>query len=107
MMRKLVLAALIGLTATSAFAQRPSTLGMSCSRAQSVVAKNGAIVLSTGRHTYDRFVSRRGYCSQGEWAYVGTAPTADSSSCVIGYVCKAQPPLFEDDDHFGGGLFRF
>lgn len=45
------------LSAAPSYAQRPSTLSMSCAEAQGVVASQGAIVLSTGRHTYDRFVA--------------------------------------------------
>lgn len=91
------------LAAAPAMAQRPSTLGMSCASAQRLVAQSGAIVLSTGRYTYDRFVSYPAYCAAGEYAYDGTAPTSDRQECVIGYVCKAAPPLWEDDDD---GFFR-
>jgi len=84
------------LAAGPALAQRPSTLGMSCSEAQNVVASRGAIVLSTGQYTYDRFVAAPGFCSLGEWARPATAPTADTRSCRLGYTCQAGEPPWDD-----------
>lgn len=95
-MPRIVLAVLLSLAATASYAQRPATQAMSCSQAQSLVAHRGAVVLSTGRHTYDRFVKSRYYCATGEWAYTGVAPTRDTGSCTLGYVCKSAPPLWHD-----------
>jgi hypothetical protein len=104
-MRPVLIAAVVLSSAvTAAEAQRPSTLSMSCQQAQSLVAKRGAVVLSTGAHTYDRFVSSGRYCQVAEYAYDGFAPTRDRESCLVGYVCKnVTPPWFEDDDDFFGG----
>lgn len=90
------------LAATAPLAARPSTLGMSCRQAQRLVAAEGAVVMSTGRHTYERFVAHPGYCMTAEWAHSATAPTTDSRSCPLGYICNTAPPLWFDDD---GGLF--
>lgn len=84
------------LAANPALAQRPSTLGMSCGQAQEIVFSQGAIVLSTGRHTYDRFVAAPGFCSLGEWARPAIAPTADAANCPLGYVCQSGDPPWED-----------
>ena len=89
------------LSAAPSYAQRPSTLSMSCAEAQGVVASQGAIVLSTGRHTYDRFVATPGFCLLGEWAEPRTAPTADARQCRLGYVCQSGSPPWE----FDGGVF--
>ncbi len=96
------LAVLVLLASTGAAVARPSTLNMNCRQAQSLVAQSGAIVMSTGPHTYDRFVAYPGYCMAAEYAYVGTAPTRDSGACQVGYVCRHAPPLFHD--HRGEGL---
>ena len=105
-MMRLLTATLLVLSMTAPLAARPSTLTMSCRQAQSLVANRGAVVLSTGRHTYDRFVAGPGYCATAEWAQSATAPTRDSPSCPLGYTCTTAPPLWEDDDHDGfGGLF--
>ena len=47
---------------------RPSTLSMTCQQAQNLVLRQGAIVMTTGRHTYARFVVDAGFCEVAEWA---------------------------------------
>jgi hypothetical protein len=100
-MRAFIVAAL-ALSASVAFAQRPSTLDMSCQQAQSLVGRSGAVVLSTGRHTYDRFVASDRFCLPGEYALAATAPTQDARQCPLGYTCTSQPPFWDDD---GFGMF--
>jgi hypothetical protein len=78
------------LAATAASA-RPSTLSMTCREAQSIVASKGAVVMSTGPHTYARFVAIVGYCMTAEWGYPATAPTKDTPSCQLGYTCSTVP----------------
>ncbi len=103
-MRSLLVALLVISFATAAYAQRPSTLDMTCREARSVVARAGAIVFSTGRHTYDRFVASDRYCLPGEYAYPTSAPTSDARQCPLGYRCDSTPPIWRED-RFGGGLF--
>ncbi len=67
---------------------RPSTLDMTCSQAQSLVRSRGAIVLSTGSHTYDRFVSSRRFCSSDEEEVPTWAPTRDTDQCLVGARCE-------------------
>lgn len=96
---------LIALIATtSAVAARPSTLGMSCQQAQNFVAAQGAVVMTTGPHTFQRFVTNPGYCMTAEWAEPALAPTKDTRNCPLFYYCSAAPPIWYDDDR-GGGLF--
>jgi hypothetical protein len=104
-MRSLLVAVLAVSFAAAAYAQRPSTLDMTCREARSIVARAGAIVLSTGRHTYDRFVASDSYCQPDEYAYATSAPTADARQCPLGYRCDSTPPIWRDDDGFGGRLF--
>jgi hypothetical protein len=66
---------------------RLSTLNLSCSDARAIVRQHGAIVLSTGRHTFDRFVSHQGHCMHGEVIEPAWVPTYDSYQCFIGYTC--------------------
>ena len=105
-MTRLLVFGVAVLAASASFA-RPSTLGMSCQQAQNLVARSGAIVLSTGGQTYDRFVANPGYCLFGEYVYNGYAPTKDSQQCPLGYVCKPNPPLFDDEGDFGRNRFFF
>jgi len=75
--------------ATGAVAQpRPSTLNMSCGQARGVVASRGAVVLSTGRFTYDRYVIDRNFCEINETIEPVWVPTADTPQCPIGYRCR-------------------
>ena len=75
--------------ATGAIAQpRASTLNMSCGQARGVVASQGAVVLGTGGHTYDRFVNSRYFCEINETIEPVWVPTADTPQCPIGYRCR-------------------
>jgi hypothetical protein len=103
-MTRLLASAVLLLAATAFVDARPSTLSMSCRQAQRTVAANGAVVMTTGPHTYDRFVASPGYCEVAEWAHSATAPTRDTAECPLGYICNTAPPLWYDHDH-GGGLF--
>jgi hypothetical protein len=82
------------LAAGTAQAQRPSTLNMTCAQAQSFVASRKAVVMTTGRHTFQRFVVIPGYCPVGDYAYPAYAPTRDARSCRLGYRCDPIPPLY-------------
>jgi hypothetical protein len=80
---------------TAAFA-RPSTQSMTCQQAQNLLASKGAVVMTTGPHTYDRFVAREGYCMTAEWADAASAPTQDVRSCRLGFTCKTGSPFGSD-----------
>jgi hypothetical protein len=92
---------LIFLAATMAAEARPSTLSMSCRQAQRLVASHGAVVMTTGPHTFNRFVASPGYCEVAEWAHSATAPTRDADDCPLGYICNTAPPLWYDHDEGG------
>jgi len=50
--------------ASSALAQsRPDSRAMTCTQVQSLIQNAGAVVLTTGRHTFDRYVSHGAFCS--------------------------------------------
>ena len=68
----------------------PSTLSMSCASARALVTNQGAIVLSTGGRTYDRFVSTPGLCDLGLYGVAAFVPTADNEQCYIGFYCSPQ-----------------
>ena len=97
-MSKLILSVLAATLATPSIAEaRPNTVTMSCGQAAATVARAGAIVLSTGEFTYDRFVATNGFCLPGEITEPGIAPTTDSQNCQVGYVCRQRFRF--DDDH--------
>jgi hypothetical protein len=97
---RLALLFLLATAATVTFA-RPSTLSMSCRQAQTLLASKGAVVMTTGANTYNRFVANERYCMTAEWAYPATARTKDLPSCRLGYTCTTEPP-FGGEGRAGG-----
>ena len=96
-MRKQVIPVIVALLAGTGVSEaRQSTLHMSCGQARALVASAGAIVLSTGQYTYDRFVVSGGFCMAGEYPKPTTAPTRDGY-CSIGYVCKYEDRFLDFD----------
>lgn len=94
--RQIALALAATLAGASLAEARPNTTTMGCGQAAATVARAGAIVLSTGEHTYDRFVATGAFCLPGEITEAGVAPTLDSPACQVGYVCRTRIRL---DDH--------
>jgi hypothetical protein len=91
--KQLLLALAVSLVVPSAIAQpRPLTVTMNCSQASGLVASSGAIVLGTGGHTYDRFVSDCRFCLRNEKAEPVWVPAADTRQCFVGYRCKERAP---------------
>lgn len=101
-MLRIMTFALCMLIAGTAVAKRPFTPGMTCRQAQTLLGSQGAVVMSTGQHTYERFVISGRFCEVAEWAYTAYAPTKDARNCPLGYVCKSTPPLEYDrpGDHW-------
>jgi hypothetical protein len=78
------LLALLLMAASPATAQvGPMTQTMTCAQARGLVAVRGAVVLSTSRTTYDRFVAHGGFCQPDEWAAPAWVPTRDTPQCPI------------------------
>ena len=92
-MQRTLLAGVALLILASAAAARPATYAMTCAEAQALVAATGAIVMSTGQYTYERFVLHRGFCRHGEFLDRAYAPTADDPQCRVGYECIWRPNL--------------
>lgn len=67
---------------------RPDTRTMTCAQAQTMVRQYNAIVLTTGQHTFNRFVSGQGFCESGQVTARGTAPTMDNKRCPVGNLCR-------------------
>lgn len=74
------LAALCG----AAFAQgRPDARAMSCDQVHAMIHARGAVVLTTGRHTYDRYVADGRFCMAGEAAVLQSIRTRDANDCPV------------------------
>ena len=92
--RTLVTAALVAAAGT-AFA-RPDTRSMTCEQTQRLIIRSGAVVLTTGPHTYDRYVSGYGYCSRPEAPVRTYVRTKDYSDCPVYNCQRVDPPIFND-----------
>jgi hypothetical protein len=95
-MLRLALSFVLSVATCGAMAARPSTLAMTCDQARGFVAAHGAVVLTTGPHTFERFVVHSGFCEWDEYADPAWAPTRDTHQCPVGYVCKYRPAPWED-----------
>ncbi len=95
MKRIIILSALVLSTAMiSEAAARPDTRRMSCDQVQDLL-ENGATVLTTGTHTYDRYVSQfSSQCRINQEPRRSSVPTADRDSCPV-YRCEPVEYLFE------------
>lgn len=83
------------LPATALAQARPDTTRMSCAAAQSLVSRAGAIVLSTGGPTFDRFVRHRGFCTPSERTEPAFARTLDNPQCYVGDRCLEKTNEFD------------
>ena len=86
------LAACVAICAASpCFSQsRPNTTAMSCIAAKRLVDARGAIVLSTGATTYDRYVDGPAFCAIDEFVQPAFVPSATNQQCFIGYYCVSR-----------------
>ncbi|WP_428650728.1 hypothetical protein [Roseibium sp.] len=84
--------ALAGIFLTSAAQARPDLRQMTCAQAQNLVQQHGAVVFTTGQHTYSMFVSNQSYCDYNQVLFVQYGKTRDSRKCPVAYECKE--PLF-------------
>lgn len=91
-MKRAALALAASLLAAEVHAQPgSSSLAMNCAQAAGLVANRGAVVLRTGPHTYDRYVSARNFCEINEFLLPAWIPTVDAPQCFVGYRCKTGP----------------
>lgn len=89
-----LIAAATLLAASAAHAQgRPDSRQMSCGQVQALIEDRGAVVMTTGQHTYDRFVQNRHQCfSIGEVGVRTHIASRDSASCPV-YRCEVVDPV--------------
>lgn len=78
----------ITIGANAAYSQgRPDSRRMTCNQAYNLVQRHGAVVMSTGRHTFERVVSDRRWCQFEEVTERFYVPTQDDRRCRVGYRC--------------------
>lgn len=77
---------------------RPDTRSMSCHQVRALVARRGAVVVNTGRHTFERIVRSARYCQPGQITENYWVPTRRGRSCLAGFRCREYEPRFRWDD---------
>lgn len=82
-----------GLGISTAAQARPDLRQMTCAQAQNMVRQHGAVVFTTGQHTYSMFVSNRSYCDRNQVLFTQYGPTRDTPSCPVAFECRE--PLFK------------
>jgi hypothetical protein len=86
---KPILVALCCLAPSMIAAQpRPDARRLPCTQAAAVVQSAGAVVLTTGPYTYDRYVSSGQFCFRPEVPIPAWIATADTPQCFVGYHCR-------------------
>jgi hypothetical protein len=92
-MRRLVIVVALCVAAAGAEAQpRPLTTTITCREATALVARFGAVVMSTGRFTYVRAVRDRSFCQVTETTRPIWVPTLDTPQCPVGQECVEPEP---------------
>ena len=76
------------LLAAGAAEARPYGPALACARLAAAVQSEGAVVISTGPLTYDRFVSSSGYCERTQETEAAWIPSGDNPQCFVGYTCR-------------------
>jgi hypothetical protein len=82
-----ILCLAVGVTTASA-QQRPYTPELSCAAVQGIVARQGAVVLATSPHAYERVFVDSGACQGEVTSAPAFEPTLDDPNCFAGYRCK-------------------
>jgi hypothetical protein len=78
--------------ATAALAQAgPVTFDRPCASVRDLVLADGAVVLTTGPGTYDRYVKDAAYCLVDQYPQPAWVPSADNPQCFVGYRCRSGP----------------
>ncbi len=67
---------------------RPDVRTMTCAQARELVLHYGAVVMTTGRHTYERYVAGQGYCYRPDVIQRAWIATGDTSRCQIAFTCE-------------------
>lgn len=75
---------------------RPDSRRMTCEQAYDLVKRNGAVVMSTGRYTFERVVADQRWCQFEEVTERFYVPTRDDRRCRVGFKC-VDGNLFDRD----------
>jgi hypothetical protein len=74
---------LTAIQSSDAQSRRVDSRSRTCAQVQSLIDQHGAVLLSTGVHTFDRYVSNRNQCQHGEVLLREYVPTKDTGRCRV------------------------
>jgi hypothetical protein len=93
--RKTVLTlALVSLATSAGAVKRPNSLTLTCKQAINTVNQNKVVIMYTGRHIYERVLSKYGDCRNGEYLEWYYTKTKDKKKCRVGYYCRERDDMF-------------
>jgi hypothetical protein len=69
----------------------PSTFDRPCAASRDLVMRDGAVVLTTGPNTYNRYVKDAAYCLVDQYPQPSWVPSSDDPQCFIGCRCTSGP----------------
>jgi len=95
LMWKLAIWILLLTIADAAYA-RPDVRTMTCAQSKALVLQSGSVVMTTGKHTYDRFVASQAYCERPSVIRRAWIATKDTKKCQIGFRCEDRTRRFGD-----------
>jgi hypothetical protein len=78
---------LMGLVISGPAFARPYAPKLACETLKAMIYDKGALVLSTGQFTFDRYVRDQGYCMLGEITEPAWLTSANQAQCFVGYTC--------------------
>ncbi|MBO6902715.1 MAG: hypothetical protein JJ864_15340 [Rhizobiaceae bacterium] len=81
--------------AATASAARPDARKMTCDQTRALIHARGAAVVTTGAHTYERFVSSNRFCFHPEVKTPTYVSTKDTNQCPV-FQCERPIRLFDD-----------
>ncbi len=85
-MRKLAIWILLLTIADAAYA-RPDARTMTCAQVKALVFQSGSVVLTTGEHTFDRYIAGQGRCETSSVKRRAWIATQDTNKCQVGFIC--------------------
>lgn len=74
---------------------RPNSTTMTCAQVQALIDRSGALLLSTGPHTFDRYVANASQCARGEYLRRDYVPTRDTDRCFAKRCDPGRPFPFD------------
>jgi hypothetical protein len=86
-MRKLAILILLLAIADVAYA-RPDARTMTCEQVKALIRQSGSVVVTTGEHTYERFVSGKAHCETSTVLRRAWTTTNDARKCLVGFICE-------------------